>query len=125
VLFRSALQNCSRNTSSKKLGELYNGLATNINSGGDLPSFFDKRSETLLFEHQIVIQKAGKAAETFMDVYISVVIAAPMILMILLMMMKLSGIGLSMSVGMITLIMISIVAGVNVVFLMFLHMKKR
>jgi hypothetical protein len=123
--FVNALKNSGRNTSSKKLGELYNGLSTNINSGGDLPMFFEKRSETLLFEHQIAIQKSGKAAETFMDVYISVVIAAPMILMILLMMMKLSGIGLSLSVGMITLIMILIVAGINAIFLTFLHMKKK
>jgi|APSaa5957512622_1039677.scaffolds.fasta_scaffold11625_3 hypothetical protein len=123
--FVNALQNSARNSASKKLGELYNGLSTNINSGGDLPNFFEKRAETLLFDHQIAVQKEGKSAETFMDVYISLVIAAPMILMILLMMMKLSGIGLSLSVSLITLIMILIVAAMNVMFLMFLHMKKK
>jgi heme/copper-type cytochrome/quinol oxidase subunit 4 len=123
--FVNALRNRARNTSSKKLAELYNGLSTTINSGGDLTVFFSKRSETLLFEYQIEIQKAGKAAETFMDVYISVVIAAPMILMILLMMMKMSGMGLSMSVGMITMIMVLAVVAINVVFLMFLHMKRK
>ncbi len=123
--FVNALKNRARNTASKKLAELYNGLATTMNSGGDLPTFFSKRSETLLFEHQIEMQKSGKAAETFMDVYISVVIAAPMILMILLMMMKMSGMGLSMSVGMITLIMVLAVTAINAVFLMFLHMKRK
>jgi len=123
--FVNALQNSGRNSASKKLQELYNGLATNINSGGDLPNFFEKRSETLLFEHQIAVQKEGKSAETFMDVYISVVIAAPMILMMLLLMMKLSGIGLNMSVGLITLIMILVVTIMNIIFLAFLHMKKK
>jgi len=123
--FVNALKNRARNTSSKKLAELYNGLSTTINSGGDLTMFFSKRSETLLFEYQIEMQKAGKAAETFMDVYISVVIAAPMILMILLMMMKMSGMGLSLSVGMITLIMVLAVTAINAVFLMFLHMKRK
>jgi hypothetical protein len=123
--FVNALKNRARNTASKKLAELYNGLATTMNSGGDLPTFFSKRSETLLFEHQIAMQKSGKAAETFMDVYISVVIAAPMILMILLMMMKMSGMGLSMSVGMITLVMVLAVTAINAVFLMFLHMKRK
>ncbi|MBT4376117.1 hypothetical protein HOD29_01965 [archaeon] len=123
--FVSALKNSAKNTSSKKLGELLNGLATTINSGGDLPSFFDKRSQTLLFEHQIEVEKSAKAAETFMDIYISVVIAAPMILMILLMMMKLSGLGIGLSVNMITLVMILAVTGVNAVFLTFLNLRRK
>jgi flagellar protein FlaJ len=46
----SALKNTAKNSPSKRLSELLNGLATTITSGGDLPKFFEKRSETLLFE---------------------------------------------------------------------------
>jgi len=59
-----------------------------------------------------------------MDIYISVVIAAPMIFMLLLMMMKISGLGVSLSTSMITLIMVLGVSVVNVGFLTFLHLKQ-
>lgn len=120
----SALRNSSYNSPSKKLSELFNGLATTINSGGNLPDFFDKRSQTLLFENRLEQEKKTKSAETFMDMYISLVIAAPMILMVLLMMMKISGLGISMSTNMITIIMVSAVAVINIVFLGFLHLKR-
>lgn len=122
--FVSALRNAAFNSPSKKLSELFSGLATTINSGGDLPEFFDERSKTLLFEHKLEREKYTKAAETFMDIYISVVIAAPMILMLLLMMMKVSGLGLSFSTSTITLMMVLGVTVINIFFITFLHMKK-
>lgn len=122
--FVSALKSSAKRSPSKKLSELFTGLATTINSGGDLPEFFDKRAETLLFEHSLEKEKKTKANETFMDIYISVVIAAPMILMVLLMMMKMSGLGVSLSTGMITLIMVLAVTMVNIIFLTFLQFKK-
>lgn len=120
----SALRNGATNSPSKKLSELYNGLATTMNSGGDLPEFFEKRSQSLLFEYGLEKEKRAKAAETFMDIYISVVIAAPMILMILLMMMKISGLGIALSTQMITLIMIIAVTTINIIFLSVLEVKK-
>lgn len=120
----SALRNAAFNSPSSKLTELFNGLATTINSGGDLAQFFEKRSESLLFEYKIMREKETKTAETFMDLYISIVIAAPMIFMLLLMMMKISGLGISMSTSSITLIMVSSVVVINIFFLVFLHLKK-
>ena len=120
----SALRNGAYNNPSRKLSELFNGLATTINSGGDLPQFFDKRSQTLLFENKLEQEKKTKAAETFMDIYISLVVAAPMILMILLMMMKISGLGVAMSTQMITVVMVVAVTMINIVFLTFLQFKK-
>lgn len=120
----SALRNLAFNSPSLKLSEFFNGLATTITSGGDLPSFFEKRAQTLLFEHRLDMEKQGKAAETFMDIYISVVIAAPMILMLLLIMMRISGLGISLSPGMITLVMVLAVTMVNILFLTFLQIKQ-
>jgi Flp pilus assembly protein TadB len=120
----TALRSTASNSPSKKLSELLNGLATTITSGGDLREFFDKRSQTLLFEHRLEREKATKAAETFMDIYISVVIAAPMILMLLLMMMKISGLGIALGTSSITLIMVLGVSLLNIAFLSFLHLKK-
>jgi len=119
-----ALRRIAFKNPSAKLAELFNGLATTITSGGDLQRFFEKRAQSLLFEHRLEKEKATKSAETFMDIYISVVIAAPMILMLLLMIMKISGLGIALSTPMITLIMILGVSIVNFVFLTFLHLKQ-
>jgi len=120
----TALRNRSFNSPSKKLSELFNGLATTINSGGDLPNFFEKRSQSLLFDHRLEMEKQAKASETFMDIYISAVVAAPMILMLLLMMMRISGLGIALSTGMISLIMILAVSLINILFLAFLQLKQ-
>jgi len=120
----TALKNAASNSPSKKLAELLNGIAVTINSGGSLSEFFDKRANSLLFEYRLEREKYTKSAETFMDIYISVVIAAPMILMLLLMMIKISGLGISISTSMISLIMVLGVAMINIVFLTFLHLKQ-
>ncbi len=120
----TALRSTAENSPSKKLSELLNGLATTVTSGGDLREFFEKRSQTLLFEHRLEREKETKAAETFMDIYISIVIAAPMVLMLLMIMMRISGLGISLSTSSITLIIVLGVAMLNIVFLSFLHLKK-
>ncbi len=120
----SALRNIALNSPSAKLAELFKSMATTINSGGDLPKFFEKRSQTLLFEYRLEREKYTKTAETFMDIYISVVIAAPMILMLLIIMMKISGLGVSLSSSMISLIMVLGVSIINILFLAFLHLKQ-
>lgn len=120
----AALRKVATNTPSKKLSELFNSLATTITSGGDLANFFDKRAQSLLLDYRLEREKYTKTVETFMDIYISVVIAAPMILMLLLMMIRISGLGISLSSSAITLIMILGVSLINVVFLTFLHLKQ-
>ena len=120
----TALRSIAFNSPSSKLAELLNGVATTITSGGNLQDFFDKRSQTLLFDHRIEREKYSKTAETFMDLYISVVIAAPMILMLLVMMMKISGLGVQLSTAAITIIMILVVTGINIMFLVFLQLKQ-
>ena len=120
----TALRNTAFNSPSQRLGELFNGLATTINSGGSLEQFFDKRAQGLLFDYRLERERYAKTAETFMDIYISLVIAAPMIFMLLLIMMKISGLGISLSTSAITLIMILGVAAINAVFLVFLQLKQ-
>jgi len=120
----TALKDRAINCPSQKLGDLFNGLATTITSGGDLYDFFDKRSNSMLFEYRLNKEKRTKSAETFMDIYISVVIAAPMILMLLLMMMKISGFGVSLSTSMITFLVVGGVSLINVIFLTFSQLKQ-
>ena len=120
----TALNNVSKSTPSAKLAELFSGLTTTINSGGSLSEFFDKRAETLLVSYRLEREKYTKIAETFMDIYISVVIAAPMILMLLLVMIQVSKISIGFTSGEMTAIMVIIVALINMAFLAVLKLKQ-
>jgi flagellar protein FlaJ len=80
----TALKIVAKSSPSPKLRELLDGLATTITSGGSLHEFLDKHAETLLFDYKLEIERYTKISETMMDIYISIVIAAPMILLMLL-----------------------------------------
>ena len=120
----TSITNVAKSTSSTKLSELFSGLATTINSGGNLKEFFEKRAETLLTNYRLEREKYTKVAETFMDIYISVVIAAPMILMLLLIMVGISGFEAGYSTTGMTLIIILIIALINILFIGFLNIKQ-
>lgn len=122
--FVTALRNTAYNSPSQRLAELLNGIATTVNSGGDLSNFFEKRSQSLLFEYRVEREKYTRTAETFMDIYISLVIAAPMIFMLMLIMMQVSGLGISLGKSAITLIMLLGVSMINILFLTFLQLKQ-
>lgn len=120
----TALKNVAKETPSKKLSELLNGMSTTISEGGDLAEFLKKRSETLFFDYKLVREKYTKLAETFMNIYISIVIMAPMIFSLLILLIGVSGFGGGMDPGVLTIILILGVSLINVVFLMVLHMKQ-
>jgi archaeal flagellar protein FlaJ len=120
----TALRDAADKSPSSKLAELYRGLATTIVSGGDMTDFLDKRAKTLLFDYRLEREKYTKMTESFMDIYISVVIAAPMIFMLVLIMIQISNIGLGLSPQAITVLIIGIVTAINIFFLVFLQLKQ-
>ena len=120
----TALNNAASSTSSDKLAELFFGLATTINSGGEFSEFFNKRAETLLIDYRIERQKFAKSAETLMDIYISVVIAAPMILMLFLILLTMGNFSIGLSIGQLTLLVIAAIALINIFFLLFIHLNQ-
>jgi len=123
----TALKRMAKSSPSSKLRELLEGLANSITSGGDLHEFLDKHSENLLFDYRLEREKYTKTSETFMDIYISIVIAAPMILLMLFVIMGSTGalgnfLGLSATVlGFLIILAIIIL---NVGFLVFLKLKQ-
>jgi flagellar protein FlaJ len=120
----TALTNVSKTTPSSKLAELFSGLSTTITSGGDLQNFFEKRSETLLLGYRLEREKFIKLAEAFMDIYISVVIAAPMVIMILLVIITASEAGSGFTSTQIGLGIVLVIGIINSFFLMFLKFKQ-
>ena len=118
------MNNVSFNSPSKKLSELLSGLSTTLTTGGSLQEFFKENARDFLFEYRLKKEKEAKFAETFMDLYISVVIAAPMIFMLLLIIMKMGGLPIPLSsVDLMILIMVA-VSVMNIFFLLFLHLKQ-
>ena len=121
----SALRRSARLTSSNKLSELFTGLATTITSGGNLSEFLDKRAETLILDYRTEREKSTRVAETFMDIYISIVIAAPMIFTILLVMISINpALSFGISLQATNILMLLGIAFINVIFLVFLHFKQ-
>jgi len=121
----NALRNSAMASPSKNWADLLNGISTTIRSGGSLALFLNKRAEILLFEYRLKMEKAIRSAETLMNIYISVVIAAPMLLMLLLVMMNISCIGFSFSILVITVIIVSVISLINIVFLGFLFLRQK
>ena len=121
----TSLKNVASKTSNKKLAELFSGLATNINSGGELKNYLEKKSENFLLDYKLERQKYSDLAGTFMDIYISILIAAPLVLMMMFIVMNVSGLGVA-GLGIVPLLMISIavIIFVNIVFLLVLNLKQ-
>lgn len=120
----TALKNAAKTTSSTKLSELYSGLATNISTGGNIKDYLEKKSENLLLDYKLEREKATEIAGTFMNIYISVVIVAPLILMILFIIMNVSNLGLNVGIDFITVITVSLIFLINIVFLIVLNIKQ-
>ena len=109
----SALKTAAGRTSSKNLKELFDGIANSIINGASLTNFLDKRAESLLFEYRMEREKYTKLAETFMNIYISVVIAAPLVLMLTFFLMSLGGFGIGISLDAISILIVLSVVLIN------------
>ncbi|MEK6918824.1 MAG: type II secretion system F family protein [Nanoarchaeota archaeon] len=120
----NALKNVAKGTSSVKLAELFKGLATTISGGGSLEAFLHKRAETLLLDYRLDREKYTHIAENFMNIYIALVIAAPMIFLLLLILIGISGTGLNYTPFQLSIMIISGVIIINIIFLVAINAKQ-
>lgn len=121
----NSLKNVAKNTINKKLAELLNGMATNIATGSSLQNYLEKKSQNLLDDYKMERNRYNDVASTFMDVYISVLITAPLILVMLIVIMSLTNLKFgSFSTDSMLTFSIALVAIVNVIFLVFLQVKQ-
>jgi len=121
----TSLKNVAGRTSNKLLAELFSGLATNIATGGALKNYLEKKSENFLIDYKLERQKYADLAGTFMDVYISILIAAPLVLMMMFIVMNVAQLNMG-SLSITALLALSIVGIVivNIIFLVVLNMKQ-
>ena len=123
----NALKKISTSTSSLKLKSLLNGLAVTITSGGELGEFLNQHAETMLFDYKLERERNNKISETFMDIYISVAIAAPMILLMIFVIIGSTGlIGnlFNLSTDVLSILLILSIVVLNIFFLLFLRIKQ-
>ncbi|MDO8459733.1 MAG: type II secretion system F family protein [Nanoarchaeota archaeon] len=120
----TSLNNAARSAPSQRLAELFSGLSVTITSGASLPDFFSKRAESLLISYRLEREKYTNVAETFMDIYISLVIAAPMILLLLLIIISISGVESGFSTSQLGIVVVGIVSLLNILFLGFLYIRQ-
>ena len=121
----TSLKNVSKKISNKRLSELFSGIATNIGTGGELKSYLEKKADNFLLDYKLERQKYSDLAGTFMDIYISILIAAPLILMMMFIVMNVAGLGLG-GLSLTTLLFFSIIAIIliNILFLVVLNFKQ-
>jgi len=123
----NALRKISMATPSVKLKGLLNGLSVTITSGGQLSEFLNQHAETMLFDYRLERERNNKISETFMDIYISVAIAAPMILLMIFVIIGSTGlIGnlFNLSADALSILLILAIVLLNIVFLVFLKIKQ-
>ncbi|VVB80249.1 Type II secretion system (T2SS), protein F [uncultured archaeon] len=120
----TALRNIAKTTPSEKLSELLGGMATNIVSGGSLKNYLEKKSENLLTDFKLEREKYNSLAATFMDIYISVLITAPLILVMLIVIMTATGFDVGLTPNFLLTSSIVVVALLNIFFLIFLQIKQ-
>lgn len=120
----TSLKTVAKTTSSEKLSELLNGISTNISGGGSLRDYLSKRAEDTLLDYKLESKKYSNIAETSMDIYIGILIAAPLIFMVLLVVMNVTGMGLGMSMQALSYLIVVGIAIINIAFLLFLQMRQ-
>jgi archaellum biogenesis protein FlaJ (TadC family) len=121
----SSLKDVSKRTSSTKLAELLSGLSTNISGGGDLKTYLEKKSENFLLDYQLERRRYIDLASTFMDIYISILIAAPMVLMLMFIIMNVAGLGFQgMSIQLLLMISVVVIVIVNIMFIIAINLKQ-
>ncbi len=123
----SALRSVAKTSPSQKLKELLDGLATTMTSGGNQDQFLTKHSETLLFDYRLEREKYTKTSETFMDIYISIGIAAPMIFLMLFVIIGSTGLlntFVGLGINQLSILMILGIVLLNTGFIVFLKLKQ-
>ena len=81
----------------------------------------------MLFDYKLEREKNNKISETFMDIYISVAIAAPMILLMIFVIIGSTGLMgnlFNLSTEALSILLILSIVILNIFFLVFLRMKQ-
>ncbi len=80
----NALRNVANTTASPELKELFYGMTSTIETGGDLKDYLKEKSEDALNLYKLDRKKQVDALATYAEIYTSILIAAPLLLLVTL-----------------------------------------
>lgn len=87
----SAIKDAADRTPSKPFKEMLMGIASTIETGGNLIAYLNEMSERSLFEYRIKREKYLKTLSTYADIYTALLVAAPLMMLALLATMSVIG----------------------------------
>ena len=80
----TALRNVAFTTPSPKFRELLIGIVSTLETGGDLKSYLKSKADDALVSYRLEREKYVEMLSTYSDIYISVLIAAPLLFIVTL-----------------------------------------
>jgi len=119
------LRNVAKTVSNEKLAELFKGMAITITSGGNLQDYLNKKAADTLLDYKLARKRAVKVSETYANIYIGLLLAAPLIFMLVLVLMNFIGGGIGgMSINNMAIIGLVALFIINILFLVFLQISQ-
>ncbi|MDY6769415.1 MAG: type II secretion system F family protein [Candidatus Nanohaloarchaea archaeon] len=90
----TALKDVAATTPSDDLKEVFYGMVSTLETGGDLKDFLDERADRALFDYRMKRQKEIDRLTTFASFYTALLVAAPLFLVTILAVLETIGGGL-------------------------------
>lgn len=84
----TALRNTAATTPSPELKELLNGMVSTIETGGDLKGYLKGKADDMLNNYRLDRKKKVEALGTYSEIYTSILIASPLMLVVTLAIMN-------------------------------------
>jgi flagellar protein FlaJ len=120
----AAIKSVASTTPSPSFKQVLNGIAFNIEKGGNLPKYLREMAEKSLFDYRIKRERYLKTLSTYADIYTALLVAAPLMMLAVLAILSVIGgevIGMSIP-DLITLLTFVILPSLNAAFLAFIHL---
>ncbi|MDY6768639.1 MAG: type II secretion system F family protein [Candidatus Nanohaloarchaea archaeon] len=90
----TALRDVAERTPSEDLAEVFYGMVSTLETGGELKDFLDERAERALFDYRMKRQKEIDRLTTFASFYTALLVAAPLFLVTILAVLETIGGGI-------------------------------
>ena len=121
----TALRNIAKQTPSRKLAELLNGMATTITTGGNLTTYLNEKAKAILLDYKLSHERYATIIGMYSDIYTALLIAAPLIFMLLLAIISIIGTTfIGMPASTLANLGIAVIIVLNIIFLVFLHLTQ-
>ena len=122
----TAIKSVSSTTPSKFFKEFLEGIASTIESGGDLQHYLDSKSKEAMVDYELERQKYTEAIGAYSDIYTGILIAAPLFFVSVMSLMSIlggtiGGLSIELTIALGTYIALPFL---NIIFITFIEMNQ-